>query len=117
VITAGNTLTEDTRVRARQVPSSSVLKTYSPVRDLIYTTLIQHPGKSWNVKRLTAELPESAWVSRDAVRANLYLLLAEQFLALVPRERVLTLRLTEDGAKAMTAIVRRWRARGLTVRS
>jgi hypothetical protein len=87
--------------------SSDLLTTASVSRQRVYETLTADPQRDWTVKDLTALLPD---VSVEAVRTTVHLLLADRLVDIVPRRRMLTVRLNGDGSEALVEILSQWSA-------
>lgn len=88
--------------------TAPALTVRSPVRERVYSALLAADhGCGWTVRQM-AEIM-SANVSAHAVRATLYLLLGDNVLQLVGRQRTLTLRLSADGATILKEILAIWR--------
>lgn len=86
---------------------STVLASHSVPRQRIYGLLLEARNRTWTISEIATLVPE---VSVEAVRSTLYLLMGEQFVEAVPRQRNLTLCLTHQGRLAITAIVANWAA-------
>jgi hypothetical protein len=85
---------------------SPMLSRYNPQRHAIYTHLLEDIRREWTVATLTASLRTSA--TREAVRATLYVLVADGLMIEVPGHHAITVRLTADGAAALKRLVDGW---------
>ncbi|NJP35816.1 hypothetical protein [Micromonospora thermarum] len=75
-------------------------------RRRIYTALVAQPKQQWTVRTLTEALSEHASVNEGAVRDTVNLLLTHHLMELVPHQRTLTVALTKQGERTLTAALR-----------
>jgi hypothetical protein len=78
---------------------------FTPRRQAIYTEILAAPDTDWTVAALATSLA----ITQDSARATLYVLLTDGLMTQVPGHRALTLRLTDDGTQALTALLDTWR--------
>lgn len=87
---------------------SAILLAPSAVRRQIYELLVSQPRGQWSVRTLTELLPA---VSVEAVRSTVYLLMDEDILLRLPKQRSLVVRLADDGRATLAEILGEWRCR------
>ncbi|WP_212839395.1 hypothetical protein [Catellatospora sp. IY07-71] len=85
--------------------SARVLTVWSPPRETIYHALLVDPSRCWTVAQVAEVAPG---VSVEAVRSTLHLLLGDAVMEIVPRQRLLTLRLAPDGADVLGRTIADW---------
>ncbi|GAA1392964.1 hypothetical protein GCM10009662_00520 [Catellatospora coxensis] len=81
---------------------------YSASRAVVYGVLASGLQQSWTVRGLHQALPRDAVVGTEAVRAVIYLLLADGFVEPVAGQRALTVRLTAVGHQFLAGVLAQW---------
>lgn len=89
--------------RARPPRSRSIVGVLTPTRRHVYHVLLCDPGRQWTVRGLATAATAA---KETAVRDCVNLLLAEKIVEQVPRQRALTVRLTEHGRTVLPALLR-----------
>lgn len=84
---------------------SAILLAPSDARRQIYELLISQPRGQWSVRDMAAQLPA---VSVEAIRSTVYLLMDEDILRRLPKQRSLVVRLAEDGPATLAEILGEW---------
>lgn len=88
---------------------SHLTRTHSPAREAIFLLLLGSPHQEWTVRLAMDALGDRSKVSIEAVRATLYVLLADGILTTVCGRPGVSMRLTSGGITTLAHVVAGWR--------